>query len=102
MKTKLLIISLMFSSSVFARTDCPVAKIDHIQIEANVVLYQQTGYGWRSLGPLSGEGTKERYSALLAAQMSGKKVMVAYLSDSYDCNTTNFGDSAYIVRTYND
>jgi len=101
MKHWLIIISLLISSSVFSRTDCPAAKVTHIQIEGSVILYKQEGSSWRRLGDLREVGTTERYSALLAAQFSGKPVMVAYLSDNYDCNTQNYTDPAYIVRTYN-
>ena len=91
---------LVLSSGAHARKNCPVAKIDHIQIESGVILYFQSGV-WRRLGVISDVGTKERYSALLAAQMSGKNVMIAYRNDDYDCHKTNYGESSYIVRTYN-
>ena len=85
-----------------ARTDCPAAKIAHIQIERTVVLYRQEGFQWRRLESLSvADGTKERFSALLAAQAAGKKVMVGYPIDNFNCTTANYSDSAYIVRTYN-
>ncbi|AIW18812.1 hypothetical protein B6A42_08595 [Vibrio coralliilyticus] len=99
-KVTLAILATLFSQPSFARTDCPVDNIAHIQIEGSVVLYNQSSV-WRRLGVLTDIGTKERYSALLSAQMSGKKVMVAYPQNDYDCNKTNYGESAYIVRTYN-
>ena len=86
-------------SATFARTDCPVAPIDNIQIEDNKVMYTQSGV-WRTLGYLEETGTKERYSALLAAHLAGRNVMVAYASDTYNCGKTNYADSAFIVRTY--
>ena len=91
----------MFAFPLQARTDCPAEKVAFIQIEGNKVLYMQNGYKWRQLGDLSVSGTKERYSALLAAQMSGRKVMVAYENNLYDCSLTNYSEPAYIVRTYN-
>ncbi|BCL69450.1 conserved exported hypothetical protein [Vibrio nigripulchritudo SO65] len=99
-KITLFILAAMFSQPSFARTDCPIDTISHIQIEGSVVLYYQSSV-WRRLGVLTDIGTKERYSALLSAQMSGKKVMVAYPRNDYNCHTTNYGESAFIVRTYN-
>ena len=89
------------SSHVYARTDCPVETVAHIQIEGEVVLYKQKGAPWRKLGSLNDAGVKGRYSALLAAQMSGKKVLVGYWSDSYNCSEDNYSTSAALVRTYN-
>jgi hypothetical protein len=96
-----MLILLLISSTVFSRTNCPPAKVTHIQIEGSVVLYAQEGSTWRRLGDLREVGTTERYSALLAAQFSGKRVMVAYLNDNYDCDIANYSDPAYIVRTFN-
>lgn len=89
----------VFSAMSMARTDCPVTKVEHIQIEGSVVLYRQNGY-WRRLGRLEEPGTKERYSAMLSAHMAGKPVMVAYLQDEFNCNESNYITSAHIVRTY--
>lgn len=94
-------ISLFISAGVFARTDCPVEKVTNIQIEGSTILYTQVGSSWRRLGTLTETGTKERYSALLAAQMAGRKVMVDYVDDNYDCSKANYTDSAYIIRAYN-
>lgn len=93
------VFSVALSSSAFARTDCPAAKVQHIQIEGNVILYVQEGSGWRRLGTLNEEGTKERYSALLASQAAGKKVIVGYPSDTYNCAAVNYVDSASMLRT---
>ncbi|ACA85764.1 hypothetical protein [Shewanella woodyi] len=97
----LLFLAFLLSSSAFARTDCPAAKVLHIQIEGSVILYMQEGSSWRRLGNLDEVGTAERYSALLAAQIAGLKVMVGYRSSSYNCAVTNYSEPAYIVRTYN-
>jgi len=96
-----LFLLLIVSNSSFARTDCPLAKVTHIQIERGKILYQQEGFNWRVLGSINEDGTKERYAALLAAQMSGKHVLVGYARDDYNCNTTNYSESAILVRTYN-
>ena len=91
--------SIVLSSTVFARTDCPAAKVQYIQIEGNVILYAQEGSSWHRLGTLNEEGTKERYSALLASQAAGKKVIVGYPSDTYNCSAVNYVDSANMLRT---
>lgn len=98
----LLLAAVLLSPPVLARTDCPVAPIVNIQIEGNVVLYLQKDAPWIRLETLEEIGTRERLTALLAAQMSVRKVMVAYSNDSYDCTTVNYSESAFIVRTYNE
>lgn len=84
---------------VSARMDCPLAPITHIQIEGNRVIYLQQGGPWRGLGTLTDAGVKERYSAMLAAQMAGRKVLVGY-SDGFDCKKTNYDAKAVMVRTH--
>lgn len=90
-------------SIAHARTDCPVAKITHIQIENERIIYQQEGAGWRILGNVESIGKREMYSAMLAAQASGKSIRVSYQSDDYNClqTSSNYSESAMIVRTYN-
>jgi hypothetical protein len=95
-------VTLIFSSSALARKDCPLALVQNIQIESEHVLYIQYGYPWRRLGNLNEPGTRERLSALLAAQMAGKKVIISYKDADYDCTVTNYSVSAYLLRTYND
>ncbi|KPZ73133.1 hypothetical protein AN944_00281 [Shewanella sp. P1-14-1] len=85
-----------------ARVDCPIAKVINIQIEGSKIMYLQEGASWRTLGYITEAGTNERYSALLAAQMASKRVIVGYKDNNYDCSKTNYGTSAYIIRTYND
>ncbi|WP_305845477.1 hypothetical protein [Photobacterium leiognathi] len=85
----------------YARKDCPVAIVDNIQVEGSYVLYHQSGV-WRRLGVLTDVGTKERFSALLSAHMAGKKIMVSYMNNSFNCNETNYKENAFIVRTYKD
>lgn len=102
-KTILFFSIILFSATLHAgRTDCPAAKVHHIQIEGTKILYQQSGGPWRTLGYLTNnDGTRERYSALLAAQVAGKPIRVGYPVDGYDCSVTNYGASAFLVRTYN-
>ncbi len=91
----------MLSTSVLARTDCPPAKIIHIQIEGKIILYSQQGASWRQLGEIgNGDGTEERYAAILAAQATGKSVMVGYPDSGHDCGVTDYGTAAFLVRTY--
>lgn len=93
---------LLASFPALARKDCPPAVVQNIQIESNHVLYLQKGYPWRRLGVLDEPGTRERLSALLAAQMAGKRVMVSYKDAAYDCASTNYSVSAFLLRTYSD
>lgn len=96
------LLALLSMDLLAGRTNCPSALVVQIQIEGQKVLYRQENAPWRTLGVLSSEdGTRERYSALLAAQAAGKTVMVAYRDDNYDCNKVNYGTSAYLVRVSN-
>ncbi len=89
------------SQPCLGRTDCPVAKVLHIQLEGSKIMVYQEGGPWRTLGYLNETGTKERYSAVLAAQYAGKGIMIGYARSDYNCSATNYGESAYIVRTFN-
>ncbi len=101
LSTCLIFVTFFMSAIVDARTDCPSAKVVHIQIEGNNIIYKQENAPWRGLGAINNTGTKERYSALLAAQVSGRKVLVGYNNNSYDCNVMNYSEPAYVVRTFN-
>lgn len=101
-KVLIAIAFLIMSDLALARKDCTAAKIIHVQTEGEIVQYLQEGAPWRTLGNVTNDdGTRERFSALLAAQMSGRKVMVGYVNSTYDCSKTNWIDLAIIVRTYN-
>lgn len=92
-------ISMLSANSYSARTDCPSATVGQIQIEGQKILYRQAGAPWRTLGYLNNDdGTRERYSSLLAALASDKTVIVGYPINGYDCTKTNYSTSAYIVR----
>ncbi|NMM39921.1 hypothetical protein [Pseudoalteromonas arctica] len=96
-----LLLALVSTSALAVRTDCPSAKIVHIQMEGTKIMYLQEGAPWRTLGYInSNDGTKERYSALLTAQATGSKVIVGYSGDDYDCGKTNYSTAAYMVRTF--
>jgi hypothetical protein len=94
------ILSLVFSFSAYARQDCPVGKVEHIQVEHNYAHIKLLDQPWHHIGKLDETGTKERISVLLAAQLAGKNVMIGY-SDGYDCTKTNFGTAMIVARTYN-
>ncbi|MCO7191407.1 MULTISPECIES: hypothetical protein [unclassified Pseudoalteromonas] len=96
------IMALVSLPALAARTDCPAAKVLNIQIEGQKVMYQQEGASWRTLGFLNkDDGTKERYSALLTAQATGKKVVIGYSVDNYDCSAANYMTEAHMIRIYN-
>ena len=95
-----IVAGLLTSFPVLARKDCPPALVENIQVESNHVLYKQVGYQWRKLGIFDEPGTRERLSALLAAQMAGKRVMVSYKDEAYDCTKSNYSVSAFLLRTY--
>jgi hypothetical protein len=92
---------LSITSVASARTDCPAARVVNIQIEYNYVHYQQEGAPWRHLGVLTNPGVRERLAALLAAQMAGKAVLVAYEGSQYNCALGDYSTPAIIVRTTN-
>lgn len=97
-----LVLALVSTSALAVRTDCPSAKVVHIQIEGTKILYVQEGAPWRNLGYInSNDGTKERYSALLTAQATGNKVVVGYSGNDYDCEKTNYSTAAYMLRINN-
>lgn len=78
--------------------DCGPARVIHIQIENNGVLVFLEGQSWHLVGLYSQPGTKEKYAALLAAQMADKQVVVRY-PDGLDCAAQDFGTPSQMVRT---
>ncbi len=79
--------------------DCPAAKITQIQPQVGSILFYAEGQNWHRLGATDGRGVPEMYSALLAAMMSDKRVIVRY-PDGYDCTTYNTTIDAQMVRVY--
>jgi len=94
------IAAFLVHGTTFASVDCPAAKVNYLQIEGSVIYVNLEGQNWHLLGQIDTVGTKERYSALLAAQMSGKKVVLRY-PDGYDCSAYELTVPAMMVRTYN-
>lgn len=101
MKKLILAIFILVLSKPAFSIDCPSAKVEHLQIEGSVIYVYPEGQNWHLVGNIEAVGTRERYSALLAAQMSGKKVVLRY-PDGYDCSQYNLSEPAVMVRTYND
>ncbi len=91
----------LLSNFSVADVDCPAAKISNIQVQKTVIYVYPEGQQWHMVGNIDGPGVKEMYSALLAAQISGKKVILRY-PDGYDCSAYDLTIPANMVRTYND
>ena len=93
------ILALMLASPVFA-LDCPDAKIIHVQLENNAVLVLQEGQNWHLVGYYAEAGTREKYAAILAAQMTGKRVIIRY-PEGFNCAAYELSTSSLMVRTVN-
>ena len=101
---KLVFIVLIFSTAInFANAtiDCPKAKIVNLQPQTNAILVKLEGQDWHKVGAPDDPGTMAMYSALLAAQMAEKPVVIRY-PDGYQCTEYELSTSAVIVRTYNE
>lgn len=96
-----MLVSLIFSSNLFADIECPVTTVRHVQVQNAVILVFPEGQQWHKVGNVGAPGVDQMYSALLAAQMAGKKVALRY-PDGYDCSLYDLAISATMVRTYND
>ena len=90
-------IAMTLANSAFA-VDCPIALIDQIQVESNVVYFQAAG-NWHSLGDLSAVGTKERYATLLTALATGKNALARFPA-GYNCSVDDFITPAIAARIY--
>jgi hypothetical protein len=101
MKKVCFILFFVWSNLSIASVDCPKTKVENIQIEGEVILVNYKDQSWHLLGNINTVGTKERYSALLAAQMSGKSVQLRY-PDGYNCVGYDLSIPAIMVRTFND
>ena len=93
----LLVITVFLASSAMA-IDCPSATVANIQVEGNVIFVFPTGQNWHLVGSLSDMGTKEKYAALLAAQMAGKQVTIRF-PDGYNCSAYDLSIPSLMVRT---
>lgn len=70
----LVLFSFLFviSNQVFSSVNCPAAKVEYIQIEGSKILLHPENQQWHLLGNPETLGAREKYSAVLAAQMAGK------------------------------
>jgi hypothetical protein len=103
-KNKLLILLLSIGAPVIAwasDVNCPKAKVLHLQPQASSILFKQEGQDWHHLGNPESSGVQAMYSALLAAQMAGRPVIVRYPA-GYDCSAYELSTPAKMVRTYNE
>ena len=80
--------------------DCPPAKVLNLQPQRSSILVKLQGQDWHRVGRPDHPGVKAMYSALLAAQMAGKKVTIRY-PDGYDCKAYELSTDAHMVRTHN-
>ncbi len=97
----LLPLILMSLSTITIALDCPKAKVEHLQPQTHIILVKQEGQPFRQVGHLDDAGTKAMYSALLAAQMSGKPVIIRYPA-GFDCSAYDLSTPATMVRTFTD
>ena len=81
--------------------DCPKAKVLYLQVEVNSILVWLEGQNWHRVGSPADDSAKAMYSALLAAQMASRPVILRY-PDGYDCAGYNLVIPAKMVRTCND
>jgi len=94
------IVIIFLSNSTYAVVNCPVAKIRHIQVQKNSILFRLEGQNWHRLGKPGDPGVDAMYRALLAAQMTDKPVLVRY-PDGYVCSASTYNTDAIMVRTFN-
>ncbi|TVZ37419.1 hypothetical protein P886_1760 [Alteromonadaceae bacterium 2753L.S.0a.02] len=79
--------------------DCPPEKIKYVQVERDKVLVFLENQNWHLLGFYNVDGTKEMYSAVLAAHMADKNVSIRY-PEGYDCSAYELSIGAHMVRVY--
>jgi|GEM_PF-2422998 len=87
--------------AVHGSENCPKAKVASIQPQKSTILVLLEGQDWHKVGNTGDPGAEAMYSALLAAQMSGKSVLIRY-PDGYDCSAYDTRTDAEMVRIYND
>ena len=92
-------------SSVCMATDaiyCNPGKVLNIQSQTGNVVIQVSGLGWQQLGLYSDPIMNSRLSIALAAQASGKDLMLAFpLGSNVVCTNENWSVSPYKVRITN-
>ncbi len=98
-KGVLLVIFLCFSSTVKASVDCPKARVESIQPDIDFVYIRLEGQDWQRLGSYSQPSTSSKLSVALAAQASGKEVLIRF-PDGHNakCNSFNNKVDALMIR----
>jgi len=84
---QLMALTLILFSDLSFSTDCR-GKVDRLHIEVDpkkYVLIKLEEQDWHLLGYLSDLGTREMYSAALAAQMNNQTIMLRY-KPGYECS----------------
>ena len=99
--TKIVFIGLVLLANVASAVDCPASKVVNIQVHPHSILFKLQNQNWHRLGIPGEQGVAEMYSALLAAQMSGKRVVVRYPGE-YDCAAYETETDPQMIRIYND
>lgn len=100
-KLLIMVVILLLPVSAFADVNCPKAKVSNLQLQTTSILVYQEGQNWHKVGNPESAAVQAMYSALLAAQMADKPVIIRY-PDGYDCMAYELASSAIMVRTYND
>lgn len=101
-KKLLLAVAILFLPVVvFADVNCPKAKVLHLQPQIGSILVYQEGQNWHNVGNPESAAVQAMYSALLAAQMADKPVIIRY-PDGCDCTAYELETAAKMVRTYNE
>ena len=99
-KAFILITIMILSISMYAVVNCPAAQIEHIQVEQTSILFKQKGQQWHRLGFANVPSVDAMFKAMLAAQMTEKKVIVRF-PDGFNCFAFDIKTDPLMVRTLN-
>lgn len=78
--------------------DCPAAKVVHVQVENDAVYVYLEGQNWHLIGALEHVATKFKMATVLAAQASGRRLMLRY-PNGYNCTASEMDTPTLAVRT---
>lgn len=85
------------ASTAFAAQDCP-GTLKYVQIQnGKALLYFNNS--WHKLEDNDHPSYASKVSVAMAAFLSGKSIKVKY-GDGYDCNATDYSESATMIRIY--
>lgn len=93
--------AVIFSVNTSATVNCGPSRIISLQVQTNSILVLAEGQDWHKVGAIGGPGVAEMLSALLAAQMAGKRVVIRYPA-GYDCSAYELSTPAMMVRVATD